>query len=180
MRLRTALAVVAILAAGGAQAALAHVTVVPPFASAGAEVRLVLDVPNERRTETMSSLEVTVPPGMRILAGERLGAWHASVDGRDVRWVGGSLAPRLTARFALVVVAPPRSGALVLQAMQGYPDGGRVPWRVDLTITPAAGDGDGAEQHLGAAALAGVVGLGVIGGSLLLLHRLRRRPLQDR
>jgi hypothetical protein len=57
--------------------------------------------------------------------------------------------------------------------VQGYPDGGTVPWRIDLTVTPATGAP--AEQHLGAAALAAVVGLAVIGGSLLVLQRLRRR-----
>ncbi len=151
----------------------AHVTVVPPFAAAGGEVRLVLDVPNERRTEAMTSLRITAPPGMTLRAGERLGAWRATVSGDEVRWLGGSLPPRQTARFALVAVAPTRSGAVALQAVQGYPDGGTVPWRVDLTITPAAGAP--AEEHLGAAALAAVVGLGVIGGSLLVLQRLRRR-----
>ena len=84
----------------------AHVTVVPPFAAAGVEVRLVLDVPNERRTEAMTSLRITAPPGMTLRAGERLGAWRATVSGDEVRWLGGSLPPRQTARFALVAVAP--------------------------------------------------------------------------
>ena len=161
----------------GAAPAAAHVTVVPPFAQARAETRLVLDVPNERLTQPMTSLDVTVPDGMAVRSAEPLGAWQGEVDGRSVKWTGGSLPPRTTARFALVVVGPPRAGAVQLQALQRYPDHGIVPWKVDLTITP--GNGGSAEQHLGAAALAAVVGLLVIGGSLLVLYRLRRRTLQE-
>jgi hypothetical protein len=156
-----------------ASPAAAHVTVVPPFAQAGTETRLVLDVPNERLTQPMTSLEVTVPAGMTVRSAEPLGVWRGKVDGREARWTGGSLAPRTTAQFAVVVVGPPRAGAVQLRAVQGYPDQGTVPWQVDLTITP--GNGGGTGQHLGAAALAAVVGLFVIGGSLLILHRLRRR-----
>ena len=172
-----AVAVALLLAFLAAAPAAAHVTVVPPFAQAEAETRLVLDVPNERLTQPMTSLDVTVPAGMAVRSAEPLGAWSGEVDGRAARWTGGSLPPRTTARFALVVVGPRRAGAVQLRAVQGYPDGGTVPWQIDLTITP--GNGAGAEQHLGAAALAAVVGLVVIGGSLLLLHRLRRRKLQE-
>jgi len=160
-----------------ASPAAAHVTVVPPFAQARAETRLLLDVPNERLTQPMTSLVVTVPVGMAVRSAEPLGVWRADAHGRVARWTAGSLAPRTTARFAMVVVGPPRAGAVRLQAVQRYPDHGIVPWRVDLTITP--GNGAGGEQHLGAAALAAVVGLLVIAGSLFVLHRLRRRTLQE-
>jgi hypothetical protein len=164
---------VALAALLQAAPAWAHITVVPPFAAAGGEVRLVLAVPNERRSEPMTSLRVTAPPGFVLKAGEPLGDWRATVSGEELRWSGGSLAPRRSARFALLAVAPRQSGAVALRAVQGYPDGGTVPWRIDLTVTPATGAP--AEQHLGAAALAAVVGLAVIGGSLLVLQRLRRR-----
>jgi hypothetical protein len=160
-----------------APAAAAHVTVVPPFAAARAETRLVLAVPNARLRQPMTSLDVAVPDGMTVRSAEPLGAWKADVDRGDVRWTGGSLAPRTTASFALVVVGPRSAGAVQLRAVQGYPDGATVPWLVDLTITP--GDSAGADQHLGAAALAAVAGLLLIGGSLLVVHRLRRRPLQE-
>ena len=160
-----------------APSSAAHVTVVPPFAEARAETRLVLDVPNERLAQPMTSLSVTVPAGMSVRSAEPLGAWRGEVDGRNVRWSGGSLPPRRTAGFALVVVGPERAGAVRLRALQGYPDHGTVPWQVDLTITP--GDGGGSDQHLGAAALAAAVGLVVIAASLLVVHRLRRRTLQE-
>ena len=60
--------------------AAAHVTVVPPFAQARAETRLVLDVPNERLTQPMTSLDVTVPEGMAVRSAEPLGAWQAEVS----------------------------------------------------------------------------------------------------
>lgn len=172
-----AIAVALLLTLLAAAPAAAHVTVVPPFAQAGTETRLVLDVPNERRTQPMTSLEVTVPAGMEVRSAEPLGRWRTEVGRRSARWTGGSLAPRVTARFALRVEGPPRAGAVQLHAVQGYPDGGTVPWQVDLTITP--GDTAGADQHLGAAALAAVVGLLVISGSLFVLYRLRRRTLQE-
>ena len=160
-----------------APAAAAHVTVVPPFVPTQAETRLVLDVPNERLIQPMTALEVTVPPGMSVRSAEPLGAWRGEVDGREARWTGGSLPPRASAHFAVVVEGPRRAGAVQLRAVQRYPDKGTVPWRVDLTITP--GEGAGGDQHLGAAALAAVVGLVVIAGSLLVVHRLRRRTLQE-
>ena len=172
--------VAAAAALAGAVPAAAHVTVVPPFAAAGSEARLVLDVPNERRTQPMTSLVVSLPPGMEPRAGEPHGGFRATVDGRQVRWAGGSLAPRTTGRFTLVAVAPRRAGAVSLQAVQGYPDGATVPWDVQLTVTPA--DTGGGDQNLGAAVVTAVVGLAVILGSLVALHRLRRGrvPLQDR
>jgi hypothetical protein len=178
---RPGLVVLALAAALAAAApAAAHVTVVPPFAAAGSEARLVLDVPNERRMQPMTSLVVSLPPGMEARAAEPQAGFRATVDGRHVRWTGGSLAPRATGRFALVAVAPRRAGAVSLDAVQGYPDGGSVPWDVPLTITPA--DTGGADQNLGAAIVTAAVGLAVIVGSLVVLHRLRRRrvPLQDR
>ena len=158
-------------------AAYAHITAVPSFAPAGAEVRIVLEVQNDRTTHAMSGLTVRVPPGMTVGSGEPLDGWTASVEGREVTWQGGRLAPLATAPFALVVTAPSRPGAVELTALQRYPDGGETPWEVTLTVTPAAG---GDEQHLAAAAIVAVVGLVVIGGSLVVLARLRRRPLQER
>lgn len=167
----------ALLAASAAQA---HITAVPAFARAGAEVRLVLDVQNDSPAQPMSALTVRVPAGMTVRSGERLDRWTATVDGREVRWSGGRLAPLRTAPFALVVTTPPRPGAVELEAVQGYPDGGEATWQVAITVTPAAGGG-GDDQHLGAAAVVAVVGLAVIGGSLLVLGRLRRgRSLQER
>lgn len=159
-----------------APAGRAHVTVVPPFARAGTEARLVLHVQNDRPAGSMSELAVRVPTGMTVRSGEPRGRWTAAVDGREVRWRGGLLGPRQSAPFALVVTTPGRAGAVELEAVQRYPDGGRTPWTVPLTVTPAT---DGADQHLGAAAVVAVVGLTVIGLGLLVVHRLRR-PLQER
>ncbi len=159
--------------------ASAHVTAVPPFATAGTETRLVLEVPNERRTEPMTTLRVRVPPGMEIRSAEPSAGFSAAVSGRDVTWSGGRLAPRATARFAFVALARLQHGAVALAAEQRYPDGGRVPWRVELTITPAAraatDGGRGLAPLLGAAAA-----LVVVVVSALLVLALRRRSLQNR
>jgi len=159
--------------------ATAHVTAVPPFAAAGAETRLVLEVPNERRAEPMTTLRVRVPPGMEIRSAEPSAGFSAAVSGRDVTWSGGRLAPRATARFAFVALARLQPGAVALAAEQRYPDGRRVPWRVELTITPASraatDDGRGLAPLLGAAAALVVVMI-----SALSVRALRRRSLQNR
>ena len=162
-----------------APAAGAHITAVPPFGAAGADTRLVLNVINERLTHPMSELTVSVPSGMRIVSAERLGPWRAEVDGRDVRWSGGVLGPNFTADFTVVVTLPRRTGALELEAVQGYPDGGVARWPVALTVTPgSSGDGvGGAGIAVAVAAGAFVVAASALGVWAL---RARRRSLQER
>jgi hypothetical protein len=154
-----------------------HVTAVQSVLQARSESRLRLDVPNERRDRPMTMLTVIVPGDMELLRGEPLGAWQPTLDGRTVVWRGGSLRPLQTAVFALWVVAPHRAGGAELDAEQGYADGRRVRWRVELDVTPAPGP----EQRLGAAALVALAGVAlVLAGSLVVLRRTRRRTLQER
>lgn len=157
-------------------AAAGHITAVPPFGSAGADVRLVLNVINERSTHPMSELTVRVPDGMTVVSAEPLGGWRAEVDERVVRWSGGVLGPNFTADFAVVVAMPRRAGAVELEAVQGYPDGGVTQWPVALTVTPGASSGG---MGTTAIALAVVAGLIVFGASALVVRALRHRPLQE-
>jgi uncharacterized protein YcnI len=161
-------------------AGAAHITALPSFGPAGGDVRLTLDVINERLSHPMRTLTVRVPAGMLLRSAEPLGPWEPALAGeRSVTWTGGALAPNATERFSLVVRMPRRAGRVELEAVQGYADGGRVSWQVALTVTPAArAERDGGRGS--AAALAAAVGVAVVAASLLVLRRLRRRSLQER
>jgi hypothetical protein len=164
-----------------APAALAHVTVKPPFLSAGESVALTLDVPNERDGHPMTSFSLHVPDGMRLTGGETRNGWIPSVEGQNIRWRGGSLAALATTTFVAHVVGPDYTGTAELFATQGYDDGAESTWPIAMTVTPseksaAAGD----NQNLGTALVVGAVGLVVIVGSLLVLRRFRTRTLQER
>jgi hypothetical protein len=67
----------------------------------------------------------------------------------------------------------------VFRAVQRYDDGAEVRWPATLSVLPAEGTA-APSQHLGRALAAGGAGLLVLVGSLLVLRRLRRSPLQER
>jgi hypothetical protein len=176
LRIRVA-AALAVLAWALPATASAHVTAVQPVLDAHTKTRLRLDVPNERDDRAMTSLTVTVPGDMELRRAEPLGAWKPVVDGRTVVWRGGALRPLRTAVFALWVVGPHHAGRRDLDAAQGYPDGRDVRWKVELQVVPAPGP----PERLGAAALVALVGaVLVVGGSIVVLLRTRRRALQER
>jgi hypothetical protein len=161
--------------------ALAHVTVKPPFLATGEKVSLTLDVPNERDGHPMTVFSLHVPDGMRVTGGETRNGWIPSVEGQNIRWRGGSLAPTATTTFVAHVVGPDYTGTAELFATQGYDDGAETSWPIAMTITPSeTSTAGGDKQNLGTALLVGAVGLFLILGSLLVLRRYRTRPLQER
>jgi hypothetical protein len=97
---------------------------------------------------------------------------------RRVSWSGGRITGESSVSFAVTLRGIGPAGAVTLDARQGYEDGATVPWRASLTVLPATGSG-APREHPGRAILAAVVGVAVVAGSLLAVHRLRRRSLQD-
>jgi uncharacterized protein YcnI len=159
--------------------AAGHVTVAPPFLAVGEQAVLAFDAPNERDV-AMTSLELEAPPEVRLVALEAPPAgWSGTLGERRARWSGGRLAPSATALYQVRARATGAPGSVTFRAVQHFEDGAVVRWETTLALVPGTGE-SAPRQHLRRAFLAAVAGLGVIATSLLLLHRVRRRPLQER
>ena len=171
-----AISVCSALALTLADPAGAHVTVVPPFVSAGDTTALSITVPNEREAE-MTGFAVTVPDEFRIVGVRSNDSWRGTAQGTTATWRGGSLASGAEATFALEVEGPAEPGPAALEAAQLYPGGEIVRWPVSLTVTPAT---ETPKQHLGWAVVTALVGLIVITGIGVAILRLRTRSLQEK
>jgi hypothetical protein len=77
------------------------------------------------------------------------------------------------------VLTRTRVGDQVFRAVQGYDDGRQVRWPATLSVLPATG-AEASSQDRGRVIAASVAGLLVLAGSVLVLRRLRRPPLQER
>ncbi len=160
--------------------AAAHVTASPPWLSANGVTTVHLTGPNER-DEPVTALEVTVPPGFRIVGAEPFDDWITEATEITATWRGGSLDPNDEATFTLDIEAPAKTGAIELEAVQRYPGGDKVTWPIELTVIPGhvfeteqLGD-----SMLLVVLVAFVLGLFVAGVTFLLI-RLIRRSLQER
>ncbi len=176
MRLAAASALTVAATLALAAPALAHVTSVPTFVTAGQRGTVTLVAPNERE-EAMTGLSITVPAGLSIVeAVPPGGGWEGAVAGATASWTGGSLPAGEVTSFSLVLEASGDPGDVTLDTRQLYPGGEEVRWGVVLTILPGS-DSAGSRGTL-------VVVLVTIG--LLLIATLgavvwlRRRPLQER
>jgi uncharacterized protein YcnI len=165
----------AILTAGAARA---HVTVTPTFLEVGKSETVSFEAPNERDGQPMTALVLSLPAGISAEGSQPATAgWSLRVEGQTVSWSGGSLAPRALATFAVRLRAGGEPRAVTVKAVQHYPDGGTVAWTPAFTVLPAAADAP--QQYPGRALVAAVVGLAVIGASLVLARRIRQRSLQE-
>ena len=154
-------------------AATAHVTIAPPFVDAGVETEISMTVPNERPPNATVALEATMPTGISIVSASAPAGWTATVDGSKVTWSGGRITGRNEVVFPVRIKAVVPAGTYGVTAGQRYDDGAEVRWKSDLSVLPASGDAAPAERPWPAIAAA-IVGIVVIGGSLLILRRLRR------
>jgi uncharacterized protein YcnI len=159
--------------------ARAHIFPAPPFVEANTPTTVSFATPNERADHATTSLELTTPSGVELSALPPPPGWQADVTPQRVRWSGGSIVGTSTVSFPVTVTARTPAGPVTFSAVQGYDDGEAVRWPTRLTVLPATA-ADAPPQHLRRALVAGAIGLVVIGVSLLVLHRLRRGPLQNR
>jgi len=177
---RTARAL-ALVAAGAlvlAAPAGAHLTLRPPSLTTGEEVLLTIDLPNERQA-AMTGASLSAPSGVELLEAPQAGGWTGVVSGNEARWSGGSVSPGAVATFTVRVRATGEPGPAAFAAEQVYDDGESVGWQTTVTVLPPPAPPVRSEQHLGRAVVAGLLGLVLVVASLALLHRRRRRPLQD-
>ena len=153
--------------------AAAHVTIAPPFVDAGVATEISMTVPNERPPHATVSLEATMPAGISIVSAGAPAGWTAAVDGSTVTWSGGRITGRTEVAFPVLVEAVVPAGTYGVAARQRYDDGAEVRWTSDLSVLPASGE-PAPDQRPWSAIVAAIVGLTIIGGSLLVLRKLRR------
>jgi uncharacterized protein YcnI len=159
-------------------AADAHVTIAPPFVEDGVPSTITFETPNERPPHATISLAVTAPPGITVDSAQSPAGWHAIVKGGTVTWTGGRLTGRTTTAFPLRITARVRAGTFGFLAAQAYDDNATVRWKAALSVLPASGAA-APKQHPWTAVIAAIVGILVIGASIVGLRYLRRRPLPE-
>ncbi len=157
--------------------ALAHVEPKPPFVSAATDTSVSFDMPNERESATMTELVLETPSDVQIVDASAPAGWMQDFTADRVVFSDGKLPPGTTLAFAATLRAE-RAGTSTLRAVQRFDDGGEVPWKVELSVLPASGAA-APKQHPERAIIAAAVGVALVGLSLLLMHRLRRRSLQE-
>jgi uncharacterized protein YcnI len=133
-------------------AAIAHVTVNPKQAPAGAFTLLDIRVPNERGTASTTKIVVKMPPGIVSASYEPVDGWATSIataqlakpietpDGpiseavSTITWTakrggGGAIGPGQFRDFPISVQIPGRAGdVLTFKALQTYSNGEVVRW----------------------------------------------------
>jgi len=159
--------------------AAAHVTLSPAFVEAGVGSTILFETPNEREGRATTSLRLEAPSGVELGAVAAPSGWELAVDDSVATWTGGRIEGTDVVSFPLEVTARTEPGNETFRAVQRYDDGESVHWEASLTVVPATGD-HAPQQQLGRAVAAASVGLAVIGISLVLVWRLRRRSLQER
>ena len=159
--------------------AAAHVTLSPAFVEAGVGSTILFETPNEREGRATTSLRLEAPPGVELGAVPPPSGWKLALDDGAATWTGGRIEGTDVVSFPLEITARTEPGNETFRAVQRYDDGESVRWEASLTVVPATG-ADAPQQQLGRAVAAGTVGLAVIGVSLVLVWRLRRRSLQER
>ena len=118
-----------LLAAG---AALAHVTVQPKEAAAGATQKYTMRVPNEKAVAN-TRVEVEFPAGVEILSADEHEGWKLEVkkDGAGkitgAIWTG-NLAAKEFGEFTFSAKNPKEATKLMWKALQVYSDGSKSEW----------------------------------------------------
>jgi hypothetical protein len=136
-----ALACGLLCALASAAAAQAHIGVSPGLLIVGDTQTLRLNVHNDL-DQPMVGLAVVAPAGLRIVGTETQVAWQSVVEGNTVTWTGGPLPPNTGNAFPLDVAVDESimAGPLQLQADQLYPEGGKLPWPISVTVVPPEDD----------------------------------------
>ena len=153
-------------------------TLTPAFVEDGVPTTITFQAPNERAPHAMTMFSVTAPPGITVESATAPAGWKAAVSGRMVTWTGGRLTGTAELGFPIRVKTRVRAGNHSLAATQAYDDGGKVRWKVDLSVLPATGAA-APKQHPWGAVAAAIVGLVVLVLSVLGMRRYRKPPLQE-
>ena len=134
---------------------------------------IAIETPNERDGRATTAIQLTVPAGVTVGAADAPAGWQLELDGRTARWTGGRIEGDAVVSFPLVVTASGAPGTRTFASRQRYDDGKTVRWNADLTVLPAS-MADEPVDRLDRRVVAGLIGLAVVAGSVLVLLRLRR------
>jgi len=159
----------------GQGTASAHVIPQPAYLTDGHATRIQFVAPNERLPHLFTELTVTMPAGVTLHSVAPPPGWRLAVNGRTATWSGGRIGRGSGVLFGIDASTELAPGAISFDAVQRYDDGGRVRWKVGLTVLPAPSPAP--KQHIVPAIVTGILGLIVIG---LLLYRMRERPRSRR
>lgn len=141
---------------------LAHVTVKPAQAAAGAEQRYCIRVPTEKSVPTVG-LEVEFPADLTVIAIDVPHGWHgATYEDREGRivgasWEGGEIPPEQALEFGVLARNPAEETFLSWQAIQTYQDASEVHWngpkeaQFPAALTQVAADASPAPSATGCA-----------------------------
>jgi uncharacterized protein YcnI len=154
-----------------ADPAAAHVVATPTYLPSESSESITFEVPNERATP-MTEFTVTAPSGLVIHHGNPAAEWTGVADGTSATWTGGSLPPKQTERFGILLKADVDPGLVQLDAKQLYDDGSVVSWPVQITVVPAA---ESPRQNLALAGIVAFIGVLVVVAIAMLAWR-RRTP----
>jgi MYXO-CTERM domain-containing protein len=127
-------AVVAVAIAGIAAApASAHIQVSPTLAAPNDAVRFTVLVPGERAPHRTDEVVLKVPAGVLPYSFGSTPGWRRTTElGSDgavatITWKGLAQ-PDGFVEFSFLAATPPKPGAIVWKALQGYDDGTVVRW----------------------------------------------------
>ena len=134
---------------------------------------VAIETPNERDGRATTELQLTAPAGVTLGAADAPAGWQLELDGRTARWTGGRIEGEAIVSFPLVVTASGTPGTRTFTSRQRYDDGRTVRWNADVTVLPAS-VADEPVDRLSGRVIAGLIGLAVVAGSVLVLLRLRR------
>jgi uncharacterized protein YcnI len=147
----------------------AHVVATPAYLPSESSESITFEAPNERAAP-MTEFTVTAPPGLVIHHANPVTGWTGVADGTSATWTGGSLPPKQTERFAILLKADVDPGLVQLDAKQLYDDGNVVSWPVQITVLPAA---ESPRQNLALAGVVALIGLLMVVAIAMLAWRRR-------
>jgi uncharacterized protein YcnI len=155
--------------------AAAHPALSPGSIEAGVATPIVAQVPNERRGHATTGVTLGFGKGFTVVKAAQVGSWSPRSETTDAAWRGGRISGSDQVDFPLTVEANVPAGSYDVTLLQAYDDGRSVTTKTQILVLPAAGE-NAPSEHPGRAIIAAIAGILVVGGSLVGLRALRRRP----
>ena len=108
--------------------ASAHVDLVPAAVAPTTFTKFTFSVPNEKQDSDTVEVQVQIPDGFLVEAGQAVSGWRTAVERADngiitsVTWRGSAIGPGTFAEFAVLGRSPADEGTLAFPVTQRYDD----------------------------------------------------------